>query len=63
VLERSPCDVRQPVTDGLDLSQSNEEIAEATASRYADQTEFEPAESWRAAFAKRLEARWNDRGA
>jgi len=63
VFARSPWHVRQPITDGLDLSQSDEEIAETTASRYAEQPDFEPAESWRAAFAKRLEERWRDRGA
>jgi catechol 2,3-dioxygenase len=63
VFARSPWHVRQPVTDGLDLSQSDEEIVERTGREYASQPDFESAESWRAAFAKRLENRWRDRGA
>jgi len=57
---RSPWHVRQPVTDGLDLSMSNREIVEHTARRYADQPDFESATSWREAFAKRIEERWSD---
>jgi catechol 2,3-dioxygenase len=50
--------VHQPVTDGLDLSQSDAEVAEATRRRYEGAQDFQPAAAWREAFAKRLEERW-----
>jgi catechol 2,3-dioxygenase len=58
VFTRSPFHVRQPVTDGLDLSQSDEEILASTERTYADAEDFGPAVSWREAFIARLEARW-----
>jgi catechol 2,3-dioxygenase len=57
---RSPWHVRQPVTDGFDLSQDDETIARETERRYAGTPDFQPAESWRAAFSERLERRYRD---
>jgi catechol 2,3-dioxygenase len=51
---QSPWHTRQPVTDPLDLSLSDEEIRERTKEVYASDPEFQPVEQWRAAFAKRL---------
>ena len=51
----SPWYTQQPVTDPLDLSLSDGEIAERTKEVYASDPEFKPIEEWRAAFAKRLE--------
>ena len=58
VFARSPWHVRQPVTDGLDLSQSDEEIIAATERAYAEAPDRAPAEAWREAFARQLEERW-----
>ncbi len=54
----SPFHVKQPVTDGLDLSKSNEEIVASTERDYAEDEAFGPMVSWREAFAKRLEERF-----
>lgn len=58
VFARSPWHVRQPVTDGLDLSRSDEEIVRATEASYAAAPDFGPARGWREAFARRLEERF-----
>ncbi|MCP5067739.1 MAG: hypothetical protein GY946_14355 [bacterium] len=52
---QSPWHTRQPVTDPLDLSLSDEEIVERTKERYSNEPDFMPVEQWRSAFAKRLE--------
>ncbi|MDJ0864936.1 MAG: VOC family protein [Myxococcota bacterium] len=51
---QSPWHTRQPVTDPLDLSLSDDEIRERTQAVYASDPDFQPIEQWRAAFAKRL---------
>jgi catechol 2,3-dioxygenase len=58
VFTGSPFHVRQPVTDGLDLGQSDSEVLASTERAYADADDFGPATSWRDAFARRLEKRW-----
>jgi len=58
IFTSSPWHVRQPVTEGLDLSQSDEEVAEETRRRYQEAPDFQPVASWREAFVKRLEERW-----
>jgi catechol 2,3-dioxygenase len=61
IFTRSPFHVQQPVTDGLDLSQSDEEILESTRSAYEGRDEFGTAGDWSAAFKAKLEARWAER--
>ncbi len=58
VFTGTPFHVRQPVTDGLDLDTSDEEILASTERTYADADDFGPAVSWREAFARRIEERW-----
>jgi catechol 2,3-dioxygenase len=58
VFTQSPYHVRQPVTDGLDLSASDEEILASTEDAYRSTEEFGPAVAWQEAFARRLEDRW-----
>ncbi len=58
VFARSPFHVRQPVTDGLDLSQSDEEILASTERAYAQTEDFDTAVAWRERFTRRLEERW-----
>ncbi len=53
---RSPWHVRQPVADAFDLSRSDEEILATTEARYKNAPDFQPRESWKKAFAKRLGA-------
>jgi catechol 2,3-dioxygenase len=60
VFTPSPYHVRQPVTDGLDLSGSDAEILASTEDAYGSTAEFGPAVSWQEAFAKRLEERWHE---
>ncbi len=60
VFARSPFHVRQPVTDGFDLNQSDEEILAHTERTYAAADDFGPIEAWRVAFAQRLEEQWNN---
>jgi hypothetical protein len=50
----SPFHTRQPVTDPLDLSLSDEEILAQTESRHRNAPDFQPRASWREALAKRL---------
>jgi catechol 2,3-dioxygenase len=50
----SPFHTRQPVTDGLDLSLSDEEILKRTEEHYRGSPDFQSREEWRAAFAARL---------
>jgi len=50
----SPWYVQQPVTDPLDLTQSDEDIVRATEARYKDAPGFQPIEHWRRAFANQL---------
>jgi len=52
---QSPWHTRQPVTDVLDLELSDAEILELTEKRYASESDFQPVEQWRSAFAKRLQ--------
>jgi len=52
---QSPWHTRQPVTDALDLSLSDEEILERTKAVYSGEPDFQPVEKWRKHFAKRLE--------
>lgn len=59
VFARSPWHVRQPVTDGLDLSRSDEEIVGSTEAVYSEAPDFGPARDWRESFARRLEERWS----
>jgi len=54
----TPWHVRQPVTDPLDLSLSDEEILAQTKAAYQDTPDFQPMETWKEALAKRLAARW-----
>jgi catechol-2,3-dioxygenase len=61
IFTRSPFHVQQPVTDGLDLSQSDEEILESTRRAYEGKPEFDSASAWSEAFKARLEARWAQR--
>jgi len=51
----SPWYTRQPVTDPLDLSMSDDEILARTKEVYESDPDFQPVEAWRAAFAMRLE--------
>ena len=60
IFARSPFHVRQPVTDGLDLNESDEEIVARSERAYAGSEDFAPAAAWREAFARRLEERWGD---
>jgi catechol 2,3-dioxygenase len=50
----TPWYVHQPVTDPLDLTQSDEEIVRATEARYKDSPGFQPVERWRHDFGGRL---------
>ncbi|MCP5071637.1 MAG: hypothetical protein GY946_34185 [bacterium] len=52
---QSPWHTRQPVTDPLDLSLTDEQILERTKEVYSSDPEFQPIEQWRESFAKRLE--------
>jgi catechol 2,3-dioxygenase len=52
---QSPWHTRQPVTDALDLSLTDDEILERTKEIYSSDPDFQPIEQWRSAFAKRLE--------
>jgi catechol 2,3-dioxygenase len=60
VFARSPFHVHQPVTDGLDLGESDAEILAGTERAYADAEDFGPATSWRESFVRRLEERWGE---
>ncbi len=60
IFARSPIHVRQPVTDPLDLSLSNEEIVANTERVYASAEDCQPADAWRESFAKRLAERWGE---
>jgi catechol 2,3-dioxygenase len=51
---QSPWHTRQPVTDPLDLSLSDEEIHERTTAIYSGEPDFQPIEEWRTAFASRI---------
>jgi catechol 2,3-dioxygenase len=57
VFTGSPYHVRQPITEGLDLSLSDEEIVAETHRRYADTPDFDTALRWSATFAERIERR------
>ena len=50
----SPWYVPQPVTDPLDLSQSDDEIRRATERAYRSRPGFQPIEHWRESFARKL---------
>jgi len=52
----SPWYVPQPVTDPLDLSQSDAEILRITEAAYKDRPGFRPLETWQAEFARALTA-------
>jgi catechol-2,3-dioxygenase len=54
----TPWHTRQPVTDPLDLSLSDDKIHELTEEKYANAPDFQPIEQWRAAFAQRLGVEW-----
>jgi len=56
----TPWHVRQPVTDALDLSLSDEEILAQTEAAYRDTPDFQPMESWKKALAERLAKRWGE---
>ncbi len=58
VFTRSPFYVQQPVTDALNLDESDEEITAATKRTYEGAAEFRSANEWRASFAAQLESRW-----
>ena len=51
----TPWHVRQPVADPLDLSLSDDEILRSTEAAYGPAPDFQPIESWREAFKRRLE--------
>ncbi|MFQ5699690.1 MAG: VOC family protein [Myxococcota bacterium] len=50
----TPFHTRQPVTDALDLSLSDDEILKRTEARYRGTPDFQPRAEWQAAFAARL---------
>ncbi|MEI8238421.1 MAG: VOC family protein [Actinomycetota bacterium] len=50
----SPFHVAQPYADGLDLSASDAEIEATTRAKIESQPEFQPFDTWSAAFAARL---------
>lgn len=56
----SPFHVAQPYADGLDLSGSDEQIAEVTRTKIESLPEFQPFDEWRRAMARRLEAATED---
>jgi catechol 2,3-dioxygenase len=57
VFTGSPFHVRQPVTEGLDLTHSDDEIVAETRRRFENEPDFGTAEDWSAAFAERIEKR------
>jgi len=61
VFAGSPFHVRQPLTEGLDLSLTDDEIVAETRRRYEDRPDFGAAKDWSAAFAKRIDQRWEPR--
>jgi catechol 2,3-dioxygenase len=60
VFTGSPLHVRQPVTDGLDLAESDAQIVDRTEQVYAAREGSSSAAQWRDAFARRLEERWGN---
>jgi len=52
----SPWYVPQPVTDPLDLSQSDEEIRRATEAAYRERPGFRPMTQWQTEFARTIAA-------
>jgi catechol 2,3-dioxygenase-like lactoylglutathione lyase family enzyme len=52
----SPWYVPQPITDPLDLSQSDDEIRRSTEAAYRDRPGFQPMAEWQAAFSRALRA-------
>ncbi len=50
----SPFHVAQPFAKGFDLSQTDEEIEEATRAMVKDDAEFQSLEEWREGFSKEL---------
>lgn len=54
----APWHVRQPVTEALDLSLSDEEILAQTEAAYTNEPDFQSRQDWKESFAQRLAERW-----
>jgi catechol 2,3-dioxygenase len=59
VFTDSPWYVEQPMLQPLDLSQSDDEILEATRAAISTSPKFRPVEEWRADFARKLDESLN----